>query len=84
MKMMAGLCSAATLKRVRTSFSPSPIHLEVKEDAEMLKNVAPAWCAMALAIRVLPVPGGLREVKGGGKWVADFLLHAFPTHRQTH
>lgn len=47
----------ATAKRVRTIFSPSPIHLLHNDDAEMEKNVAPDWCAMALPIRVLP--GGI-------------------------
>lgn len=33
-------------------------HLLVSELAEMLKNVAPDWFAIALPINVLPVPGG--------------------------
>ena len=34
--------------------SPSPIHLLVSEEAEMLKKVAPTSCAMAFPMRVLP------------------------------
>ena len=41
-----------------TIFSPSPIHLLVSEEAEMLKKVALMLLAMALPISVLPVPGG--------------------------
>eukprot|EP00638_Chattonella_subsalsa_P021432 CAMPEP_0117893164 /NCGR_PEP_ID=MMETSP0950-20121206/25148_1 /TAXON_ID=44440 /ORGANISM="Chattonella subsalsa, Strain CCMP2191" /LENGTH=55 /DNA_ID=CAMNT_0005753341 /DNA_START=65 /DNA_END=228 /DNA_ORIENTATION=- len=55
---MAGWRYRATAKRVRTSFSPSPIHLLVRLLAEMLKKVAPDWWAIALPIIVLPVPGG--------------------------
>ena len=33
--------SPASEKRARTIFSPSPTHLDVSEDAEMLKKVAP-------------------------------------------
>ena len=49
---------SAMRKSVRTSFSPSPIHLEVREDAEIEKNVAADECAVAFPIRVFPVPGG--------------------------
>ena len=41
-----------------TIFSPSPIHLEVREEAEMEKKVALMLEAMALPISVFPVPGG--------------------------
>ena len=44
----------ATANNVRTVFSPSPIHLDVSDDALMLKNVAPAWWAIAFPMRVLP------------------------------
>ena len=40
----------------RTIFSPSPIHLEVSEDAEMAKNVARMLAATALPSSVFPVP----------------------------
>lgn len=42
-----------------TIFSPSPIHLLVRDDAEMEKNVASMFPATALPMSVLPVPGGL-------------------------
>lgn len=38
-----------------TVFSPSPTHFEVSEDAEMLKNVAPDFDAIAFPIIVFPV-----------------------------
>ncbi len=38
--------------------SPSPTHLLVKADAEILKNDASLAVATAFAKRVLPVPGG--------------------------
>ena len=37
----------------------SPIHLLTKDDEEMLKNVALMLLAMALPMRVLPVPAGI-------------------------
>jgi hypothetical protein len=58
MNMTAGCRVEATAKSARTIFSPSPIHLDVSEEAEILKKVAPAEHAMALPIIVLPVPGG--------------------------
>lgn len=58
MKITAGAIQAATAKSVRTIFSPSPIHLEVREEAEMEKKVARMLEATALPSSVLPVPGG--------------------------
>ena len=49
---------SAMRKSVRTSFSPSPIHLEVREEAEMEKKVAADECAVAFPMSVFPVPGG--------------------------
>ncbi|CAN0403666.1 unnamed protein product, partial [Ascophyllum nodosum] len=72
MKMTAGLSTpqTATAKSVRTIFSPSSIHLLNSEDAEIEKNVAPDWCAMAFPIRAFvspprsaPVPGGPNSSK---------------------
>jgi len=40
----------------RTIFSPSPIHFEVSDEAEMLKKVALMLEAMARPMSVLPVP----------------------------
>jgi hypothetical protein len=48
----------ATANKARTIFSPSPIHLEVREEALILKNVEWDWDAMHFPIRVFPVPGG--------------------------
>jgi len=56
MKMTAGCISLASAKRVRTSFSPSPTHLDVREDALMEKNLKPLDEATAFARSVLPVP----------------------------
>jgi hypothetical protein len=39
------LADLATANRVRTIFSASPNHLEVKDEALMLKNVAFDWQA---------------------------------------
>ena len=58
MKTIDGAASAASWKRHLTSFSPSPTHLLVRLAAEMLKNVARASLASALASSVLPLPGG--------------------------
>lgn len=40
MKMIAGCNSFATAKRARTSFSPSPTHLDVRLEALILRNDA--------------------------------------------
>lgn len=55
---MLGAYIAATAKRVRISFSLSPIHFDTKELALILKNVALHSVATALASIVLPFPGG--------------------------
>lgn len=44
-KITAGRLARATLKSVRTSFSPSPIHLELREAGLMLKKAALAAAA---------------------------------------
>ncbi len=44
----------------------SRTHFEVNEDAEIEKNVSPASVAMALAIIVLPLPGGPNSNKPRG------------------
>ena len=43
---------------VLTIFSPSPTHFEVRVEAEIDKNVALDYAAIAFPSRVLPVPGG--------------------------
>mmetsp|Transcript_4761 Transcript_4761/g.16384 ORF Transcript_4761/g.16384 Transcript_4761/m.16384 type:complete len:204 (+) Transcript_4761:2053-2664(+) len=53
----------ATANNARTIFSPSPIHLEVNEDAEIEKNVALHCEATAFPIIVFPVPGGPNKSK---------------------
>ena len=58
MKITEGCIFPATLNSARMCFSESPTHLETKEDAEMLKNVALHSLATALANMVLPLPGG--------------------------
>jgi hypothetical protein len=45
-------------KQTLTIFSPSPIHLDVREEAEIAKKVKLDSVATALAIKVLPFPGG--------------------------
>eukprot|EP00965_Chrysotila_dentata_P241053 6204057-Pleurochrysis_carterae.AAC.1 len=68
MKMTAGALTRATPKSARTSRSPSPIHLDIRLDAEMEKNVARESVAMALAMSVLPVPGGPKSSSPLGGW----------------
>ena len=58
MNMTLGCLTSATANRVLTSFSPSPTHLLVKELALMLKKVDLDSLAIALPIKVFPVPGG--------------------------
>mmetsp|Transcript_27287 Transcript_27287/g.91293 ORF Transcript_27287/g.91293 Transcript_27287/m.91293 type:complete len:216 (-) Transcript_27287:251-898(-) len=58
MNIMAGLCSAAISKRLRTSFSDSPTHLETRSEEDTEKKVDCTWEATALARWLLPVPGG--------------------------
>lgn len=47
-----GATARATANNVLTPFSPSPTHLLVNDEDEMLKKVAPASFATALAIKV--------------------------------
>ena len=56
------------LHRSLIAFS-SPIHLLVRDDALMLKKVALMLLAMALPMRVLPVPGGPKRSRplGGAR-----------------
>ena len=49
---------AATANKVLISFSDSPIHLLTKVEAEIEKKQHLHSVATALAIRVLPFPGG--------------------------
>ncbi len=58
MKMMAGALLSAWWKRSRTRLAPTPTNISTKSEPEILKNGTPASPAIALASRVLPVPGG--------------------------
>ena len=58
MNMTEGCLTLATANKVLTSFSPSPIHFDVKEEAEMEKKVDWDLQAIHFPIIVLPVPGG--------------------------
>ena len=58
MKMILGDYTAARAKRVLMSFSLSPIYLETRVLALILKKVDLHSVATALARRVLPFPGG--------------------------
>ena len=57
-KITLGSLSYARAKRVRTSFSLSPIHLEVSVTALQEKKVDLHSVAIAFASRVFPLPGG--------------------------
>ena len=58
MKMMALPNFRAVWKRSRTRLAPTPTNISIKSDPVTDKNGTPASPATALAIRVLPVPGG--------------------------
>ena len=66
MKMTDGCLARATAKSAFTIFSPSPIHLDMRLDAEMEKKVEDESVAIALAINVLPVPGGPKSSRPFG------------------
>jgi hypothetical protein len=53
MKTTDGARCLARANKTRTNFSPSPIHFEVNDDAEIEKNVAPHDPAMHLPTKVL-------------------------------
>lgn len=57
-KITEGALSFASWKRAFIKRSPSPIHLEVRIEAEIQKNVLLHSVAIALASIVLPLPGG--------------------------
>ena len=58
MKMMQGACFLPCSKRSRTREAPTPTNISTKSEPEIEKNGTLASPAMALASRVLPVPGG--------------------------
>jgi hypothetical protein len=61
MNTIAGSRSRANVNNTFTSFSASPAHFDVNEDAEIEKKDAPDSEATAFPIRVLPVPGGPKK-----------------------
>ncbi|MOA14711.1 hypothetical protein D3C78_1348300 [compost metagenome] len=58
MKMMHGACFLACSNMSRTREAPTPTNISTKSEPEMVKNGTLASPAMALASKVLPVPGG--------------------------
>ena len=58
MKMMAGERLRASAKRSRTLDAPTPTNISTKLEPDRAKNGTPASPATALAMSVLPVPGG--------------------------
>jgi hypothetical protein len=68
-KTTDGWWIAAIANIVLTIFSPSPTHLEVSVDAEILKNVDFDYAAIAFPSKVLPVPGGPKNStpRGGAR-----------------
>mmetsp|Transcript_37659 Transcript_37659/g.96235 ORF Transcript_37659/g.96235 Transcript_37659/m.96235 type:complete len:215 (-) Transcript_37659:517-1161(-) len=58
MKTMQGALARAWLKRSRTREAPTPTNISMKSDPEMERKGTEASPAMALAMSVLPVPGG--------------------------
>ncbi len=57
MKMMHGACFLACSNMSRTRLAPTPTNISTKSEPEIEKNGTFASPAMALASRVLPVPG---------------------------
>ena len=57
MKMMHGACFLAFSNMSRTRAAPTPTNISTKSEPEIEKNGTLASPAMALASRVLPVPG---------------------------
>ena len=57
-KIMQGACFLACSNISRTRDAPTPTNISTKSDPEIEKNGTLASPAMALARRVLPVPGG--------------------------
>ena len=74
MKMTLGAFARATAKSAFTSRSPSPIHLDMSDDAEIEKKVELAAEAIAFAMSVLPVPGGPKRSRPFGGWRAPWKM----------
>ena len=58
MKMMHGELRLACSNRSRTRLAPTPTNISTNSEPEMEKKGTPASPEIALAISVLPVPGG--------------------------
>ena len=58
MKTMQGAFFLACSNISRTREAPTPTNISTKSEPEIVKNGTPASPAIALARRVLPVPGG--------------------------
>jgi hypothetical protein len=59
MKIMLGRSFLAIWNKAFRVFSDCPTYLDIKSEAETLKNVPPfCYVAQALAKYVFPVPGG--------------------------
>mmetsp|Transcript_14403 Transcript_14403/g.41586 ORF Transcript_14403/g.41586 Transcript_14403/m.41586 type:complete len:230 (+) Transcript_14403:899-1588(+) len=58
MKTMQGACFRASWKRSRILRAPTPTNISSNSEPDACRNGTPASPAMALAKRVLPVPGG--------------------------
>jgi len=63
MKMTLGCLTKASLNKILTIFSPSPMYLLVRELADIEKNVDLDSQAIAFPIMVFPVPGGPNRSK---------------------
>ena len=55
---MQGECCLAITNNYLTILAPSPIYFCTNYDPLTLIKVQSVWCAIALANRVFPVPGG--------------------------
>lgn len=55
---MQGECCLAITKSYLTILAPYPIYFWTNYDPLTLIKVQSVWCAIALAKRVFPVPGG--------------------------
>ena len=78
MKTMQGAFSFACLKRSRTLAAPRPTNISTNSEPAIWKNGTPASPATALAMRVLPVPGGpTRSAPRGQRAPISLYLSGF-------
>ena len=76
MNTMHGALACAWLNRSRTFAAPIPTNIWTNSDPDIEKNGTPASPATALAINVLPVPGGPTRRTPLGKWAPTSLYLA--------